>query len=465
VTQGPAVIDRFTDTFARYIDSGFGLVHGEVAWLASTLIAIDVTLAGLFWAMSAQGEDVVARLIRKTLFIGAFAFLIGNWSTLARLVFESFSGLGLKASGATLSATDFLHPGKLAQSGIDAAKPILTAVSKMTGFPKVFDHLVQVVVLLIAWVVVMASFLVLAIQLFVTLIEFKITTLAGFVLVPFGLFNRTAFLAERTLGAVMASGVKVLVLAVIVGIGSKLFGEIASGFPADPTIDDALTVMIGSLTLLGLGIFGPGIAAGLGSGAPQLGAGAVIGTGLAVGGTGMALGAAVGAVAGAAGGAAGAGAKALAGAVLSSGRSGPSKLEAMSSASKGGGGSSGAGSASGGGSPLRPGPSGSGSSGAGSSSSGSSGGAGKGGRSDSASRSGADTAGGAGEGGGSAPSASEHAGGSAAESGRQAGAEQPGWAKRLQHRQGLHQGATTAAHALRSGDHGGAGSSLDLSQE
>ena len=40
--------------------------------------------------------------------------------------------------------------------------------------------------------------------------------------------------------------------------------------------------------MLGLGIFGPGIATGLVSGAPQLGAGAAVGTGLAVAGTAMA---------------------------------------------------------------------------------------------------------------------------------------------------------------------------------
>lgn len=29
-----------------------------------------------------------------------------------------------------------------------------------------------------------------------TLIEFKLATLAGFILVPFGLFNKTAFMAD-----------------------------------------------------------------------------------------------------------------------------------------------------------------------------------------------------------------------------------------------------------------------------
>ena len=46
----------------------------------------------------------------------------------------------------------------------------------------------------------------------------KLTSLAGFILVPFALWNRTSFLAERVLGNVVSSGIKVMVLAVIVGI-------------------------------------------------------------------------------------------------------------------------------------------------------------------------------------------------------------------------------------------------------
>jgi RNA-directed DNA polymerase len=59
-----AIIDRFTETFSRYIDSGFGLLAGDVAFLTTVLVAIDITLAGLFWAL--MGEDSVpAQLIRS----------------------------------------------------------------------------------------------------------------------------------------------------------------------------------------------------------------------------------------------------------------------------------------------------------------------------------------------------------------------------------------------------------------
>ena len=107
--MNPGVADRFLDVFARYIDSGFGLVGGEVAFLASTLVAIDMTLAALFWAWS-PGEEVLARLVKKTLFVGAFAFILSNFNMLAQVVFESFAGLGLKAGGGGMSAGEFLAP-------------------------------------------------------------------------------------------------------------------------------------------------------------------------------------------------------------------------------------------------------------------------------------------------------------------------------------------------------------------
>src|SRR5699024_12284255 len=101
-----------------------------------------------------------------------------------------------------------------------------------------FENFIQIACLLFAWAPVVLAFFILAIQLFVTMIEFKLTTLAGFVLIPFGLFGKTAFMAERVLGNVISSGIKVLGLAVIIGVGSTLFGHFMPRFGgAAPTLD------------------------------------------------------------------------------------------------------------------------------------------------------------------------------------------------------------------------------------
>ena len=419
---GTGVIDNFLGIFTRYIDSGFGLVQGDVRWMAGVLIALDITLAGLFWAL-APDEDVIARLIKKTLYIGVFAFIIGNFNNLAQLIYNSFAGLGIEAGGGTLSQAQLLQPGRLAQVGITAGQPILISISGLMGFTSFFDNFIQIAILLIAWLILVISFFIMAIQLFVSLIEFKLTTLAGFVLVPFGLFGRTAFLAEKVLGNVVSSGVKVLVLAVIVGIGSTIFGQFTSGFNDPPTISDALTLILAALTMLGLSIFGPGIANGLISGGPQLGAGAAVGTGMAVAGIGAAaaglaaggIGAAGGAIAGTARGTASVVGGATA-AYRAGGAVGVAKAGASAAVS-----------------PLRR---------------------------AAASLKESFAAGGRAVTGGAANSGSSDA--SAASS--SGGATQPAWARRMQRGQMVSRGASTADQAIRSGDRPSGGSAVDLSE-
>ncbi|MGC1300906.1 MAG: P-type conjugative transfer protein TrbL, partial [Caulobacteraceae bacterium] len=272
------IIDQFLQTFVRYIDSGFGLLNGDVVGLASILIAIDVTLAGLFWALDPDA-DILVRLIKKVLYVGAFAYILNNFQALSTIVYNSFAALGLDASGSGLSPSDLMQPGKLAGTGFTAAWPLLQQAGTLLGVTAFFTNFLTIIVLLIAWLMVLLAFFILAVQVFITVIEFKLTCLAGFTLVPFALWNRTSFLAERVLGNVVSSGVKVMVLAVIVGIGSTLFSTFTAATQGQQaTIASAMSLVLAALTLLGLGIFGPAIATGLVSGAPQLGAGAAVGT-------------------------------------------------------------------------------------------------------------------------------------------------------------------------------------------
>ena len=436
---GTGVVDRFLDIFSRYIDSGFGLLGGEVAFIATTLIVIDVTLAALFWSWGEQ-DDILARLVKKTLFVGIFAYIIGNWNSLARIVFESFAGLGLKASGTGFTAAELLQPGRVAQVGLDAAYPLLESISELLGFVSFFENFLQIVILLVAWAIVIIAFFILSIQLFITLIEFKLATLCGFVLIPFGLFGKTAFMAERVLGHVVSSGIKVLVLAVIVGIGSTIFSEFTTAIAGEPTIEDALSIVLASLALLGLGIFGPGIANGIVSGGPQLGAGAAAGTALLAGG------AAAGALAGAklAGGAVASAASNVAQGT-SRAAGGATMAYALGSAGKSGGVAMAGGAravgeyaASAATSPLRK--------------------AGDGVKQSfrEGSRDAITKTGGSITPGPSTPPPSPPP---AADQG------QPSWAKAMKDRQTISHGASIAAHTLKSGDSHGGGASVDTSEK
>ncbi len=449
------VIDHFLEVFTRYIDSGFGLLHGEVTFIASTLIVIDITLAFILSALDGAGDDVITRLIKKTLFVGAFAYLISNWNSLAAIVFNSFAGLGLKASGSGITVTDLMRPGKLAQTGLDAGQPLLQAASDLMGVTSFFENFLQIACLMLAWILIVLAFFILAVQMFIVLVEFKLTTLAGFVLIPFGLFGKSAFMAEKVLGNVVASGIKVLVLAVIVGIGSTLFATFVQDFGATPpTIEDAMSIVLGALTLLGLGIFGPGIANGLVSGGPQLGAGAAIGAGLAAGGTLLAGAAGLGLAArGAAGLAAGAGSVMRGGATMAGGASTAYSMGAMgkqgASAFAGGLANVARAGAAAAGSPLRRAAQAS-ASGLGSNFQ-------NGARAAFSATGGSSTK-------GTVDAAASVADASPTSPATTGGAKTPGWARRMQHQHAVGHGVATLSNAVRSGDSHGGGHSVNLTE-
>ena len=229
--------------------------------------------------------------------MGFFALIINNFQFLSNVIFNSFAGLGLKATGSTVTAAELLQPGRIAATGFDAAYPIIKQIGDLLGPVAFFENFILIIVLLFSWVLVVLAFFILAIQLFITIIEFKITTLAGFVLIPFALWNKTSFLAERVLGGVISSGIKVMALAIIIGIGSLIFADFATALNGtEATLKNAMSLVLGALSLLGLSIYAPAIAAGLVSGAPQLGAGAAVGT-VAAGAAGMAVGMGAGSMA------------------------------------------------------------------------------------------------------------------------------------------------------------------------
>src|SRR3546814_1855950 len=79
------------------------------------------------------GEDnVLGRLIRKVLYVGAFAFILNSFSTLADIIFRSFAQAGLTAGGGAMTAADLLKPGRLAGTGFSAAWPLLDQVRQLT---------------------------------------------------------------------------------------------------------------------------------------------------------------------------------------------------------------------------------------------------------------------------------------------------------------------------------------------
>jgi type IV secretion system protein TrbL len=258
----PSTINSFLDQFILVIDSGFGLIQGDVAYVLNALIVISVTLAGAQWALAAEAP--MAPFFRKVLFVGFFAFLINNWNDLATAINQSGAMLGLRAGGSDLSLPDLHNPGRIAGIGTE----LFGRTAELGRGMNILTDFVPLVTILIAAFVIMFGFFILALQIFSALIAFKLGSLAAFVALPWGVFSGTAWVAERPLGWVVGSAMRLFVLALIASVSISFVDRLPAVFVLDA--GGALNILLFGLTLLMLAWFAPQLASEVVSGQPHL---------------------------------------------------------------------------------------------------------------------------------------------------------------------------------------------------
>ncbi len=271
----PASVNSFLDRFIAMIDQGFGLIEGDVGYVLNALIVISITLAGAQWALAQEAP--VAPFFRKVLFVGFFAFLINNWNALATAINRSGAMLGLKAGGDGLSMADLHNPGRIAGIGVE----LFGRTAALGDGMNILTDFVTLTTILVAAIAVMIGFFMLALQLFCVLIAFKLGALAAFIALPWGVFNGTAWVAERPLGWVAGSAVRLFVLALIASIAVSFVDTLPGAFSLED--GGVLNVLLFGLTISTLAWFGPALASEVVQGQPHLAGGDVVQTALGAG--------------------------------------------------------------------------------------------------------------------------------------------------------------------------------------
>lgn len=327
-TADPAALDQFISAFTGQVGSGFGAIAGEVQTVLAILVVISITLTAVLWAID-ETQNVLAPLVRKILLIGFFSWLVTNWHSLSLTVVNGFAKLGLQASGGG-SIGDFTKaPTKAVEAGLSVVVDLIKYIGDLAqqngGFGALM-HLDMIIVAAVSAIGILLAFIILAIEIAVTIIEFYIVTLIAFVVVPFGVLSQTSFLAEKAIGYVISVGFKFIALAVIAGIGINIFETYT--LSAQPTVAEEAGLLLSAIFLMMLSLKVPSIAGAIISGGPQLNTGSALmgAAGVAAGAAGVGLAARSigGAVAGgmASGGGQVAAARAASGAINSGGSGG-----------------------------------------------------------------------------------------------------------------------------------------------
>ncbi len=273
------ILNTTLNTFLTAFNAGWGNLQLAINWLIGTMLAIELVLVGLWWALG--GGAQLVQVMKKLLYLGFWMWIVTNFPFLAKQFVFSLAKAGEIAGGAAGNQNILLDPSGIINLGLAVTAPLAEAMVKQ-GWD-IADGITYAVM----WLLAIMGFVIIAWQMFYTVLEFYILlTLVGIIL-PFGFFEPTKFMAEKSIGAVISSGVKLMVLSFIIAVSTNVISGLP--IPADiPSIETGITMVMVSGAIAFLAWNAPGIAAGLVVGSPSLSASTgvqnTVAAGLAAGG-------------------------------------------------------------------------------------------------------------------------------------------------------------------------------------
>ncbi len=261
--------------FIAVFSFGYARLLPDAMALLSLLAALEICLVGIWWAFG-DGQGIEVDLLKRVLQIGFFVWVITNYAWLIEIIVGGFISVGEKAGG--MKTGELLtNPSAIVDYGFKATDPIFLLYKDNYNPFSLPNQLLA----FFAGLLVLMSYFVIAIIVFITYLEFYIVSVLGLILVPFGVFKHTTFISEKVFGGVVSYGIRFMVLAFILAVVEPVLAKPQS--LVDPSFHDMFLLLVTSLTIAGLSWHAPSIASGLLAGAPSLTPGSALGTAIAAG--------------------------------------------------------------------------------------------------------------------------------------------------------------------------------------
>jgi type IV secretion system protein TrbL len=275
--MNPGILTQTLNNFLTAFGAGWSNLQPAITWLTGALLGIEIVMLGLWWALGG-GEQIVG-VMKKVLYLGVWLWIVRSFPTLSNAFVQSLIQAGQIAGGG--GGPSLFDPSNIIDYGLLTTKPLVEKISSIG-----ITEIVNGIVLALTYVGIMLSYILIAWQIFYAVLEFNLLAAVVGIFLPFGFFEPTKFLAEKAIGAIVSSGVKLMVLAFIMAVIEPTLSTLS--FSGDLNFTEIWSALLTVGAVAFLAWNAPGIAAGLLAGSPSLSAGTAMQNAV-VGGTGVAL--------------------------------------------------------------------------------------------------------------------------------------------------------------------------------
>ena len=212
------VLTAATQDFIHIFDGYFKDFFKWGQWIFLSLLTINLVILCLWHAFDRESiADSLGQFIRKFFVIAIFYTLMINHAWLLQLA-ESATAMGQTLTGASVD------PSSVVGMGIAIANNVWNAVKSFNPFTITSGA----ILLIITYVVIVFSFISIALQLAVTMIVTQLLIIISTFFLGFGALGSTSQIARNTLDVILANCVKLLGIYLVVGAGSKVISIIES---------------------------------------------------------------------------------------------------------------------------------------------------------------------------------------------------------------------------------------------
>jgi type IV secretion system protein TrbL len=284
-TQG--VLDSMLAHFVNASTGQMAIAQGFAKKIFLSLAAFDMALfAGKKLLTSGDLSDWFGGITLKVFTYGFFWTLIQMAPTWIPTITGSFAAMGTAIGG---GATAITPSGVMGLGGV-AAQAIWTAWDPSANPLSWGSDLIMSIVVVGSMLFTMIAFMLVALQLLMTQIEFALISGVGLVQLGMSGASFTTMFSEKYFGYIVSTGIKMMMIFVIAGFGTQISqGEIdlIASYQSSGNHIPPVNLLMSSIVVLMYGAMAmqiPSVAGALMNGSPSMSAGGMAGGAAAIAG-------------------------------------------------------------------------------------------------------------------------------------------------------------------------------------
>lgn len=249
-----------------------GAIFGYAQDLLIPLMTIDFVVVFIMQVFGFANSNYIPTVFSKLMKYGFWVWVVNNWDMLINALLSSLTTAG--ASFGSLDAGIVGRPSEIIDYGFQYARQYYEVINSTPfAIGTLGKSAFLWIMAIIAMVGVFTAFAYIALNAFITFIEFYIISALMLLFIPFAVNDKTSRFSENAIGFIIGTGVKLMMMGAILSLTmnqTEVLGNFANTNGEEISWETAFSAVVLAWVFAFLAVHVPELASGAMSGSPSL---------------------------------------------------------------------------------------------------------------------------------------------------------------------------------------------------